>query len=182
MESSVNELNIFDFSGSKHVPLICSGDDCREKCVDISMLNGKYRIELYCPICGEMHTYNINKNIFWARPLIALKCYASNMDALFIGSRKQVVSAIDEQQKIFDEARDHHDELNLVLEIIECINSFAEKERMYCSCGCHDIRAIVSHDEITLSCPDCNTRRSFKIDINTLTMLLNLDSIVLNNI
>ncbi len=182
MEPSISELNIFEFSGTKTVHLNCSDDECRENCVNISTYNNKYRIEIYCPICGETHTYNINKNIFWTRPLIKLKCYVSNMDTLFIGEYSEVESAIQNHQHIFDDARSHHDELNLVLEIIECINSFAEEGRMYCSCGCHNIQAIVSQDEITLTCPDCNTKRTFSINIDTLSMLLNLDSIVLNNI
>lgn len=182
MEASINELNIFDFSGSKTVRLGCMSDECRENCLNISSYNNKYRLEQYCPVCGENHTYNINKNIFWTRPIINLKCYVSGMDILYIGEYEKVEASIHEQQQVFDDARSHHEELNLVLEIIECINSFAEEQRMYCECGCRDIRATVSQNDITLSCPECGNKKVLGINIETLSALLNLDSIVLNNI
>lgn len=182
MEQTINELNIFDFSGTRTVHFNCADDECRENCVNISAYNNKYRIEMYCPVCGETHTYYINKNIFWTRPIIKLKCYASNMDTLFIGEYDEVETALTSNKPIFDDARTHHDELNLVLEIIECINSFADEGRIYCTCGCHNIKAVVSQNDITLSCPECDSRRTFLINADTLSILLNLDFIVLNNI
>lgn len=179
MESSVSEINIFDFSGKKTVNLKCSSDDCRESCVNLSTYNDKYRIEMYCPVCGETHIYNINKNIFWTRPVIKLKCNVSNMDILFIGEEKNIESAVNMQRDIFDDAKNHHDELNLVLEILECINSFADEGRMYCTCGCRAIRVAVFSNEIVLTCSDCGTKRTLDISVDTLSMLLNLESIVL---
>lgn len=182
IESSITELNIFKFSGNKTVSLNCSDDDCRESCVNISNYNDKYKLEIVCPICGESHTFNINKNAFWSRPLISLKCPVSGIDMLFIGNKSDVTKSIKKQQHIFDDMRMHSSEINLVLEIIECINSFAEERRMYCECGCREIRATVTQNEIILTCPHCNNKRTFEISIDTLSMLLNLNSIVLNNI
>ncbi len=181
MEASINQLNIFEFSGNKTVSIECACDDCRENCIDISTYNNKYKIETDCPICGDTHTYNINKNVFWTRPVITLKCPMSGIDTLFIGEHDLISDSIKKQQHIFDDARMHHDELNLVLEILECLNSFADDSRLYCECGCKNIQAMVANDEVILSCPDCNNKRIFEISIDTLSMLLNLNSIILNN-
>lgn len=179
IESTIKELNIFNFSGNKVVSLDCSDDDCRENCANISNHNNKYKFEIICPVCGENHTFNINKNTFWSRPLISLKCPVSGINILFLGNKNDVTKSIEKQCHIFDDMRMQNSEINLVLEIIECINSFAEERRMYCECGCHEIRATVTQNEIILTCPQCSRKRSFEISIDTLSMLLNLNSIVL---
>lgn len=178
-ESSIKQLNIFDFSGSNSIALNCADDTCRENCVNISKYNDKHKIEIVCPVCGESHVFNIKKNTLWSRPSLSLKCPVSGINIFFVGTKQGVTDAVKKQQHIFDDMRMHNSEINLVLEIIECINSFAEEKRMYCECGCREIRATVTQTEIILTCPQCGNTRSFEISIDTLSMLLNLNCIVL---
>lgn len=184
---SSKSLSIFNFSGVDKLQLICPTHGCHELCVYITQKNHKYKIDITCPLCGETHSYTIDKEHFWNRPLITYKCPAAGMDIFFAGERKKVEKSLDENADMYSDIIDDIDNIdadpedssiNLLYSIIERLHILKDNNKISCVCGEEDIDLNIVGGNITLTCPNCRKSRTLETSENTLIQLLNTHTII----
>lgn len=94
MQINTKSVNIFKISSSSPIEFLCSFDDCLEECVYISRLKDKFKIEIECPVCGEIHIFKISSSGFLFKDLLTFKCPESNIDIFFVGDNENVKNAV----------------------------------------------------------------------------------------
>lgn len=180
-EVSVRDINIFDFSGSAQVKLPCIKDGCTDECVCIKPKKTKYKIDIECPLCDDVHTFQVNMNVFWKKDLFSLKCPASGIDIFFSGEEQKIIEAIEEQAEFFSEcAEDFESNIGILYDIVGRLRDISADDQLYCTCGCHDITVSVEDDQLVLLCPVCGAKKRIDADEENLSRLLNASAVVLD--
>lgn len=181
---AVRDVNLFDFSGSGGTEFICSDDSrCGEICVKITPKKDKYSISVNCPLCGEMHHFNIQKISFWHNEFFILHCPESGVGIFFAGQHDKVRSEIERQEQLLIEMNDEYsvnDELCIIFDSVERINELAKDGNVSCVCGSRAIAIEIDNDKITLSCRECGKSMNIPATRDGLNRLLNTSAIVLD--
>lgn len=179
---TVRDINLFDFSGSGNTEFLCTNKSCKHLNISVSSKKDKYAITVHCPICGGAHLYNIRKITLWHNDFFVLRCPESGFGILFIGSSQRIRDEIADQESLINELEDDFqvgEELSLIFEAVEHINSLAKDNNIFCSCGSHNIAIEIDNDFITLFCRECNAKKMIKTDAEALEELLKTSTIVL---
>ena len=182
-------ISVFNFSGADKLKLICPTHGCHETCVSITQKNEKYKIDIECPLCSERHTYTINRDNFWHKPLITYKCPVAGIDIFFAGERAKVEKVLDDNSEIYSDIVDEFSEefrigdddtaFNLLYAIIEQLHKLKNSRKITCLCGETDIDLNVINGNIVLACPKCGRTKIIESNEETLTRLLNTNAVVL---
>lgn len=97
MQINTKNINIFEFSSHTPLKFLCEYDDCGEKCLYISRTKDKFKIDVECPVCEDVHSFIISSSGFLFKDLLTFKCPESNIDIFFIGDNEKVEKAVSEQ-------------------------------------------------------------------------------------
>lgn len=179
---TVRNINIFDFSESACAEFPCTNSMCKSPSIRVSSKKDKYAISVHCPICDEIHLYNIRKITLWHNDFFVLRCPESGFGVLFIGSDKRIRNEIADQESLIGELEEDFtvgEELSIIFESVEHINSLAKSDKIFCTCGSHNIAIEIDNNFITLYCRDCKAKREIKTDAASLEELLKMSTIVL---
>ncbi len=176
-------INLFHFSGNRLLRLTCA-HKCEDFCVRILPKKGKYKIDISCPICGEVHCFLLKRATFWNKSFISFKCPASGVDIYFLGNADAVQEAIAEQESMLEsmmqeEEHAFEDYDLLISEIISRIYAISYAGNLYCTCGKSNIGITIEDNSIVLRCADCGATKIIYPIEECLTFLLNTDTIVL---
>lgn len=182
---SKRKLDIFQFSGKPALELFCHTQGCHEKCITIKPRKEKYNIEIECPLCGDTHHFTVSQKTFWEKDLLTYQCPLSSMRIFYVGMRSDVEQALAHDAELLEEMSEQFseedDELNLIYEILECLQRLASTGKIYCSCGNEHVSMNLQGEQILLTCSRCSRKKTIEINDETLAMLLNANALVLGN-
>ena len=182
--SSLKTLSAFEIKKNEPLSLTCSKTNCSYANADIQLLKDKYKINIDCPICGDEHSFTLSKKTLWNKDFLILNCPQSGFGVLFIGKDKsRLIQEYAAQAEVIagiiaanDEA---YDELDILFEIIETLNSFAQNGAIHCSCENENIAININTDSATLSCKNCGKSITFNAQIDVLKSLSEVDEIII---
>ncbi len=181
---TMRNLNIFDFSGGKAVEFSCENAGCLEVPLRIFMKKNKYQIEVQCLVCDETHIYTLQPATFWGKKFLSLRCPVSGVNIFFIGSQEEISLNLDKHTALVSgiiEDMDVEDELNLMFEIVECINDLSKEKSIYCACGSRRITISADDQKIILRCNACGKTKEIPATLESLVVLMNSTAIVLED-
>lgn len=182
---SKRKLDIFQFSGGASLNLVCHTEGCHETCVTVKPRKEKYHIEIECPLCGDNHNFVVSQKTFWEKDLLTYQCPLSAMRIFYIGTHDKVEQALTSDAELLEEMSEQFaeedDELNLIYEILECLQQLAGSGKIYCCCGNEHVSMNLDGEQILLTCSRCNRKKTIEISDETLAMLLNAEALVLGN-
>ncbi len=179
---TVSDINLFDFSGSDTISFPCTGN-CPDQCITVTPKKDKYTISVNCPMCDDPHIFNVKKITFWQNRFFVLHCPETGIGILFVGNRDEVKSEIEAQEEMFVKMNEEYaisDELNLIFDTVERINELAKDGGVSCSCGSTALSIEIDNEKITLRCRTCGRIKDIPANEETLNMLLNTSTIVLD--
>lgn len=191
---SSKRISVFNFSGTDRVRLICPTHGCHEDCIKITPKNGKYKIDIECPLCGDTHSYTASYDSFWHKQLLSYKCPAAGIDIFFAGGRREVEKAMEDSSETYAEAVSDlmfsdtgfdidpwglNDEYSILFEIIDRLNSLDASHKLSCSCGSRDIEISAATAKVTLKCTRCGRSKVIEATDDVLTKLLNTSQVII---
>ncbi|MBE6631866.1 MAG: hypothetical protein E7623_04110 [Ruminococcaceae bacterium] len=120
-------VGIFSLSGDM-IKLKC---DCGESELTIVYTKDrKIRISVPCVICPKPHNFLINGDTFFGEGIFALPCPLSDLNICFIGSKEEVLEAVEESDRELS---------RLMAEAgIENFDALREHDKENCCCHDHD--------------------------------------------
>lgn len=167
-------INIFDFSGNKPMVLKCIDKYCKAHSLTITMKNDKMKIDLICPVCTQNHNFSISKNAFWSNDIVTFNCPNSGISVFFAGSKKSVIEAVDENEKLFEDTEELTEnltnELHIILHTLDALHKVMREKRLICKCGSRNLFPVFESEQMYVVCEDCKR----KFPINPTEKLLNL--------
>ncbi|MCH5210322.1 MAG: hypothetical protein J1F01_05090 [Oscillospiraceae bacterium] len=179
-------LSVFNFSGTERIQLICPTHGCHEVCVNIIMKNNRYKLDIECPLCGEMHSYSIAKDSFWHKDILTYKCPVAGIDIFFAGDENEVEKKLNESTDVYSDIdyfeEDYEDEsFSLLYAIIDRLHKLKDKHHISCICGHDDIDFNIVNGNIILTCTACGKSKVIDTNEDTLTRLLNSHAVIIGN-
>lgn len=88
------DINIFDFSGIRQKTYTC---ECEMSKLTVTKNGAKsFKVDLYCPVCKENHSYMIPYNQFFSDNVFSFSCPYYEANILFVGSGDKLDKQIDE--------------------------------------------------------------------------------------
>ncbi len=163
-ETTVEQINLFDFSGDSEIALACS---CEAECVTIAAAKNQYQISVSCSACLDVHTFPISRKAFWNKELTAFYCPTAQIGIISVGDQALVETEMNEQSAalekllgemglspLFNEGNFTSDEV--MLQTIDRIHEIANGGNIFCTCGSHDISFRVNYDNVELVCEQCD--------------------------
>lgn len=182
--SSLKTLSAFEIKKNNSLILKCSNKNCNCDNAFVSTSKDKYKINIDCPVCGDEHSFSLSKKTIWNKDFLILNCPQSGFGIFFIGKDIELLKKEHKAQEeliagIIANNDELYDELDLLFEIVELINSYAQKNKIHCQCQNENIAININTDSITLKCKNCGRSAMFEAKIQTLNNLSELDEITL---
>lgn len=182
--SSLRKLSAFEIKKKDGLTLFCSNKECRYNDVIIFQAKDKYKINIDCPICGDEHSFTLSQKTLWNKDFFILNCPQSGFGILFIGKdAKRLTAEYSAQAEVIagiiasnDEL---YDELDILFEIIELINSYAQNNAIHCVCDKENIAININADSVVLTCKNCGKTVTFNAKPEILEALSESEEIVI---
>ena len=182
--SSLRTLSAFEIKKKEGLSLLCSNKNCQNDNVLILSSKDKYKIIVDCPICGEEHTFNLSQKTVWNKSFFILNCPQSGFGILFIGKDTELLKKEHNTQAeiiagIVVNNDEIYDELDILFELVELINTYACENKIHCDCKSDNISISINTDSVSLKCKDCGKIATFGANIETLNRLSELSELIL---
>ncbi|MDD6484990.1 MAG: hypothetical protein PUF72_10565 [Clostridiales bacterium] len=179
-EINSEELSLFKLSGGR-TGFDCMHRGCGEECVCIEHKKDKYRIQVECPICADLHTFTISADAFLNKPVTIFKCPVSDIDIFYAGEGEAVDKALNSGLEQYSDMimpffPDDIDILSQMLEVIERLSGSGD---VSCSCGNEHISFKPISNYIVFACSKCGRKKTIEICEDSLAALLNASAIIL---
>ena len=180
-------LSVFNFSGAEKLQLICPTHNCHEVCVGITQKNNRYKLDIECPLCGDMHSYTIAKDSFWHKNIITYKCPVAGIDIFFAGDEDEVENKLNESADMYSDVIDGFDEdeedesFSLLYAIIDRLHKLKDRHHISCVCGHENIDFNIVNGNIILTCERCHKSKVIETSEDTLTRLLNSNTVIIGD-
>ena len=164
--------------------LHCSNKKCRFDNILISPSKDKYKINIDCPICGDEHIFNLSTKTVFNKDFLILNCPQSGFGILFMGKdSNRLTEECSAQSEIIagiiaanDES---YDELDILFEIIELINQYANNNTIHCNCNKEDITIGINTNSVTLTCKNCKKSVTLDANLETLSLLTKSGGVII---
>lgn len=178
------KLNIFDFSSGRGCSAPCT---CGNTTWEARVAKDKYRITVNCPACEEHHTYTMSKRNFWGKKYFSFNCPNWEVGVLYFGDdekylESQMAAQSNSINDMFSRFIDENDEIEIIYEMIECINDIAKADNVKCGCGDRDITMVIDENKIVLECKNCGRKKIFKATEENVDLLYETSIIMLDDI
>lgn len=182
--SSLRSLSAFEIKKNDCLSLSCMNKKCQCNNVVILPSKDKYKISIDCPVCGYEHSFSLSKKTIWNKNFMILNCPQSGFGILFIGKdiehlKKEHNAQAEIIAGIVANNDELYDQLDLLFEIVELINSYANKNKIHCQCPNGNIAININTDSVTLTCKSCGRSATFEAKIETISALSELIEIIL---
>ena len=182
--SSLRKLSAFEIKKKDGLALFCSNKECRCNDVKIFQIKDKYKINIDCPICGDEHSFTLSQKTLWNKDVFILNCPQSGFGILFIGKdTERLTTEYSSQAEIIagiiasnDEI---YDDLDILFEIIELINSYARSNSIHCICDKENIAININADSVVLTCKNCGKSVTFNAKPEILEALSESEEIII---
>ena len=157
--SEINEksINIFEISD---IEFICEDTLCKEECLSFKKAGEKLKIQINCPVCGNIHNFNISFSSLYLKDIFTLSCPESGIKILFAGDKEKVEAAVSENSELISKIAtllgQNESELEFFYDIIDLLYEYINDDKISCSCGgTNIIPDIDNNQDIILFCEDC---------------------------
>ncbi len=182
--SSLRTLSAFEIKKKDGLSLFCSNKNCHCDNAFILPSKNKYKFIIDCPICGDEHTFTLSQKTIWNKDFFILNCPQSGFGILFIGKDTEMLKKEHNLQAeiiagIVVNNDEVYDELDILFELVELINTFACENKIHCECENNNIAIGINTDSVSLRCKSCNRVATFKANTETLNSLSELAEIIL---
>ena len=182
--TSLRTLSAFEIKKKGGLSLFCSNKSCNSENIIINSSKDKYKINIDCPVCGDEHNFTLSQKTIWKKDFIILNCTQSGFGILFIGKDIEKLKKEHNAQSeliagIIANNDEIYDELDILFEMVELINSYASKNKIHCQCSDENITIAINTDSVTLMCKNCGRCTTFKANVDTLDALSELLEIIL---
>ncbi len=177
------KLSIFDFPASRGCRVTCS---CGSVVWEAKPAKDKYRITVNCPACDEHHTYTMSKQNFWGKSYFSFNCPNWEVGVLYFGDdekylESQMTAQSDSINDMFSRFIDENDEVEIMYEMVECINDLAKSESVKCLCGNADITMLIDEEKLLLECKNCGRKKIFEPTEENIDLLYETSIIMLDD-
>lgn len=182
--SSLRTVSAFEIKKKDGLTLHCSNKECHFDDVVISLSKDKYKINIDCPICGDEHSFTLSQKTLWNKDFFILNCPQSGFGILFIGKdanrlTKECSAQAEMIAGIIATNDEIYDELDILFDIIEIINSLARENSIHCSCDKESIAININADSVILSCRNCGKSVTFNAKPEILDVLQDAKEIII---
>lgn len=155
-------ISLFAFSGNKN---LCFNCDCEKSSVIISRTKRKgFVLKTGCGMCEADHIYYLKYKELFPREVFPLDCVQTGLEIGFIGSKDQVMSAVNNQENTFadlveDEGfEEFFDNPEIMLQILEYLNLISADGSLKCKCGNNNIDLEMFPDCLEMVCNECGNK------------------------
>ncbi len=182
--SSLRTLSAFEIKKKDGLSLFCSNESCQNDNILILPSKNKYKIIIDCPICGDEHNFTLSQKTIWNKDFFILNCPQSGFGILFIGKDTEILKKEHNAQAeiiagIVVNNDELYDELDILFELVELINTYACQNKIHCECESDNIAIIINTDSVSLKCKTCDRVTTFNANTETLNRLSELSEIIL---
>lgn len=182
--SSLRTVSAFEIKKRDGLTLYCSNKECSFNDVVILLSKDKYKINIDCPICGEEHSFTLSQKTLWNKDFFILNCPQSGFGILFIGKdtnrlTKECSAQAEMIAGIIAANDEVYDELDILFEIIEVINSLARDNSIHCNCYNESIAININADSVILTCRNCGKSITFNAKPEILDVLQEANEIII---
>lgn len=177
----MSAVGMFSFGGADMIKLKC---DCgKSELTAVDRKDGSFRLSVPCILCGQSHSYNLNRKVFFEKDLFTLSCPYSDHNIAFLGEMNNVKAELSrselelldlmEQSGIKDFDAFHNDEEALpdpeIQQIVMfVINDLDAEGKIYCKCPSgengRDYDVEVTDEGIRVTCRKCRASRVIPTD------------------
>ena len=182
--SSLRKLSAFEIKKKDGLSLFCSNKECRCTGLVIFQSKDKYKINIDCPICGDEHSFTLSQKTLWNKDFFILNCPQSGFGILFIGKdTERLTKEYSAQAEVIAgiiAANDEiYDELDILFEIIELINAYAQNNAIHCKCEKENIAININANSVVLTCKNCGNSVTFNANPEILASLSESEEIII---
>ena len=151
------DVNIFDFSGTRKKVYTC---DCEKSEITVTKNSTKsFKVEMYCPVCKENHSYMVPFNQFFSDDVFTFSCPYFEAEVLFIGSGDKLSEKLNEylgnSSEYVEEIRIADNEtIDKMVTLSKIV--YEQPERINI-CSCSDTYSVAYNEKgIYIICDKCN--------------------------
>lgn len=182
--TSLRSLSAFEIKKKGGLSLFCSNKNCACENILINSSKDKYKINIECPVCGDEHNFTLSQKTIWNKDFLILNCPQSGFGILFIGKDIEKLKKEHNAQSeliagIIANNDEIYDELDILFEMVELINSYTSENKIHCQCSEENIIIAINTDSVTLNCKNCGRTATFYANVDTLDALSELLEIIL---
>lgn len=187
-EITKTKISAFSFSGRKVFGVTCHDRNCSARLWEIHDVKDKYRINIKCPACDEVHTYTMSKANFWNKPYFSFNCPTWDVNILYFGVDEHFIDEqMDSQDEnildMFENFADFDDNVNIMYELVETINDLAKADKVKCDCkkDAGDITMNIDDDKVFLACKKCRRTKTITASEENIDLIMQTGTIVLDD-
>lgn len=182
---SIKKVNAFMLSGKEPYKLCCSVKNCKQEPVTLRSKKNGYEITVDCPICGDIHSFNISGKTMWSKDFLILNCQYSGFGILFIGKdRVRLKMEYAAQNELIAGFLAENDEdfegYDIMFDLLELLNEFVIRHSIKCKCGSSNIKLKIGIGCIELVCLSCGNKKVLTANADTLAELEDQGDILLD--
>lgn len=165
-EYKIFDINIFDFSGNRKKIYSC---ECEMSELSITKNGAKsFKVDLFCPICKETHSYMVPYNQFFSDDVFSFSCPYYEANLFFVGNKdklnKQLEEYIDDDK--FKEEENHmfldNETIDKMISLTKTVYEHPEKIDI---CNCKSTFSVAYNEKgIYIICDKCNYALPVKFD------------------
>ncbi|MBE7013592.1 MAG: hypothetical protein E7419_00110 [Ruminococcaceae bacterium] len=165
-EYKIFDINIFDFSGNRKRIYSC---ECERSELSVTKNGAKsFKIDLFCPICKEMHSYMVPFNQFFSDNVFSFSCPYYEANLLFIGSKDKLDMQLSEyiEDDTLREEETHiiYDNETIDKMVTLTKNVYEHPEKFHI-CECQSTYSVAYNEKgIYIICDKCNFALPVKFD------------------
>lgn len=183
-KSSTHKINVFDFPKNKTIELLCANKKCNSNVISIKLHKDKYKILITCPVCEDVHTYNITSRTFWNKDFFIFKCPQSDLGILYVGKdQNRLKRELSAQSEIIADilATECSNVLNLdlLMQILSRLDELLQNNAISCSCKSKDITFDTINDGIIISCKLCKKSKTYLFNHEFLNYILSINTLTI---
>lgn len=151
------DVNIFDFSGSRTKVHTC---DCGKSVFSITKNSVKsFKVEMYCPVCKQNHTYMVPYNQFFTNDVFAFSCPYFEAELFFTGSKDKLKEKLNE----FNEPNEYEEKTHILYDrdtiekMVTLSKTVYEHPEKINICDCKGTYSVAYNEKgIYIICDKCN--------------------------
>jgi Zn finger protein HypA/HybF involved in hydrogenase expression len=145
------------------------------------------KIKIYCECCRKYRTFYFFLGSLNKRGGHFIYCPECNLELAYLGTEDEVNRVVGRHQQEVETLikemglEDFFKNPFVIYDLINYIHDLAEKRKIFCQCGSHDISAGFNFDKIELICKKCGNINHINAgNYEDLERIKKMDSIVIN--
>ncbi|MBE7029171.1 MAG: hypothetical protein E7405_02845 [Ruminococcaceae bacterium] len=152
------DINIFDFSGNRVKDYFC---ECEKSKIKVTKNSTKsFKIELFCPVCKEEHSFMVPFNQFFSKDCFSFSCPYYEANVLFVGDREKIKEKIKEYIKEgseYTEEAHYIADAHVIEQMVTLSKIVYEHPEKIKVCDCKSTYSVAYNEKgLYIICDKCN--------------------------